>query len=218
MLEKTYIEYIKSDIDDSRAIKELKSVLENRNVVVIVPGSSATRETNQIKEYIKEKDAILVSVNFVHDLIDSDYVYMSNTRRYSVMKQNKRVENCKKIITSNIKIEPDQNEMIISFNELVKCGWNNLDNSTIMLLRLLDRFDVKTIAIAGFDGYDLDVTPNYASDNLELSNVRNNPIELNEEIASMLEDYKKTRKYNVPIEFIAQSRFSKIFEKGSFYD
>ena len=70
MLEKTYIEYIKSDIDDSRAIKELKSVLENRNVVVIVPGSSATRETNQIKEYIKEKDAIVVSVNFVHDLID----------------------------------------------------------------------------------------------------------------------------------------------------
>ena len=108
--------------------------------------------------------------------------------------------------------------MIISFNELVKCGWNNLDNSTIMLLRLLDRFDVKTIAIAGFDGYDLDVTPNYASDNLELSNVRNNPIELNEEIASMLEDYKKTRKYNVPIEFITQSRFSKIFEKCSFYD
>lgn len=31
------------------------------------------------------------------------------------------------------KTKPDDNEMIISFNDLIKCGWNNLDNSTIML-------------------------------------------------------------------------------------
>jgi 4-hydroxy 2-oxovalerate aldolase len=104
--------------------------------------------------------------------------------------------------------------MIISFNDLIKCGWNNLDNSTIMLLRLLDKFHLDSIALAGFDGYDVNIKSNYATNSLELSNVRDNPMELNEEIHSMLEDYKATRNSHTKIQFITPSRFSEIFDEG----
>lgn len=103
---------------------------------------------------------------------------------------------------------------LISFNDLIKCGWNNLDNSTIMLLRLLDKFHLDSIALAGFDGYDVNIKSNYATNSLELSNVRDNPMELNEEIHSMLEDYKATRNSHTKIQFITPSRFSEIFDEG----
>lgn len=121
----------------------------------------------------------------------------------------------KKIITSNIKVaKENESEYIISFNNLVKCGWNHIDNSTLMLLRLLDKLEVGSIAIAGFDGYsfDGDIISNYASKELELSNVVDNPTELNKEIYSMLEDYNETRKSKITIKFITESRFAEIFE------
>lgn len=49
---------------------------------------------------------------------------------------------------------------------------------------------------------------------LSLSNVRDNPMELNEEIHSMLEDYKATRNSHTKIQFITPSRFSEIFDEG----
>ena len=92
-----------------------------------------------------------------------------------------------------------------------------MDNSTILLLRLLDIFNIKGIGIAGFDGYDPWAGPvkNYVADSLEKSIVRENPAAINEEILSMLSDYRATRKHqDVPIKFITESRFSKVFEQG----
>ena len=212
LLEKTYLEYLQSEVNDNVAMEELKSIFKDKNVLVLVPGSSVTKETKQIKRYIEKNTPMIISVNFAHESIDSDYIFMGNIRRYLSMNGNTRLESNKRIVTSNIKTEADQNELIVSFNELIKCGWNNIDNSTMMLLRLLDRLDLHSIVIAGFDGYDMDVTKNYASDNLELSNVRENPMLLNEEITSMLEDYKQTRKQSAPIKFITKSRFAKVFE------
>lgn len=212
LLEETYLEYLHSDINDDEAINCLNDVLSEKDVVILVPGRSVTRDAEKIIKHIKDKEPVIISVNFVHERIDSDYVYISNTRRYSSMKGNAGFVNCKKILTSNIKTDAGENELVISFNRLIKCGWNNIDNSTIMLLRLLDKFDINSISIAGFDGYDMDIKANYATDTLELSNVRENAMVLNDEITSMLEDYKKTRIQKGMISFLTESRFSHIFE------
>lgn len=212
LLEKTYLDYVSSDIDDQESMKLLKQKLENRNVLLLVPGKSVSEETDKIQKYNLEEKTITFSVNFIHDVLLSDYLYISNIRRYSAMDKSKRFSKMCKIITSNIKTDGGDNEIIISFNKLVKCGWQHIDNSTMMLLRLLDEFNIKSIAIAGFDGYNPNENLNYASKNLELANVRDNPIELNDEIESMLQDYRVTRKHNTPVKFITKSRFSKVFE------
>jgi 4-hydroxy 2-oxovalerate aldolase len=102
-----------------------------------------------------------------------------------------------------------ENAVVVSFTKLIKCGWENLDNSTIMLLRLLDILNVGSIALAGFDGYSYhaDGTLNYANKFLELSNVKVNPMELNDEISSMFSDYMNTRTNKIPVRFITPSRF-----------
>lgn len=214
LLEKTYLEYLTSDIDDSKAMKNLEERITGKKVLLLIPGRSAADHTDTIKSYIKNEHPITISVNFVHNSIAADYIYMSNSRRYSYWKENKDFKNQNKIIVSNIKtVASDETEMVICFNNLIKCGWNHIDNSTLMLLRLLDKFEVKSIAIAGFDGYSYaeENKRNYATDDLELANVREDPGMLNEEITSMLIDYKETRKKQTEICFITKSRFSKIF-------
>ena len=210
LLEKTYVDYLAADIDDSQTMELLKKVFRNKHILLLVPGSSVTEKVNEIIEYVNRVHPLVISINFIHSKISADYVYMSNTRRYCFWEQNTCYQYCKKIITSNIKVIPEsKNEVIISFNKLIKCGWNHIDNSALMVLRLLDHFDVKSIAIAGFDGYNSDSTAgkNYVNDDMELSNVKENPGELNDEIKSMLNDYKETRIHKVDISFITSGIF-----------
>lgn len=216
LLEKTYLEYLESDIDDSKGINDLKGVLSNKDVLILVPGSSVSKEVECINRYIKTYKPIVISVNFLHDSVASDLIFMSNSRRYSFWEKNERFNQQKKIFTSNLKVESkSEKDIVISFRKLVKCGWDRMDNSTILLLRLLDEFDLKSIAIAGFDGYSYEKenATNYAVKELELSNVRDVPGEINDEITSMLKDYKETRKHNYNISFLTASRFDYIFTK-----
>lgn len=214
LLEKTYLEYLQSDIDDSRTLEKLAEELSGKNVLLLVPGSSAVVEQQKIQQYINNNNSIVIGINFVHDSISSNYTYMSNFRRYSYWQEDALYKSQKKIIASNIKAKADSSlEYIISFNKLIKCGWDHIDNSTLMVLRLLDSFDIKSIAIAGFDGYSYtsDNSKNYATADLELANVREDPGLLNEEISSMLKDYQETRKNQIPILFVTESRFSNVF-------
>lgn len=210
LLEKTYLEYLSSDVDDGDNLEKLRSELKGQDVLIVAPGGSVVEQKDQIDEYIQRCHPIVISVNFVPAELETNYVYMSNSRRYNFWKNNPNYVPLKKIITSNLKTEAENStEMVISFNRLVKCGWEHIDNSALMLLRLLDMADVKSIAIAGFDGYShLDgKSANYASPELELYNVTQNPGELNEEIANMLVDYIKTRKSNAKLLFVTRSRF-----------
>lgn len=210
LLESTYMEYMESDIDDSKDMKTLSTEITGKNILILVPGQSVVKELSCINKYIKEYKPVIISVNFIHDKVRSDYVYMSNMKRYHYWKNKKEFIDQNKIIVSNIMTKANsEKDKVISFSRLVKCGWEHMDNSAIMLLRLLDMFDVTSIAIAGFDGYSYDgvVAVNYAMQDMELSTVKEDPAALNDEISNMLVDYMETRTKQTPIQFLTVSRF-----------
>ena len=215
LLEKTYLEYLNSDINDEKTLNELKDSIGGKDVLLLVPGNTSVTREQEIKEFIANYQPIIIAVNFIHPSIKADFIYMSNLRRHNYWKNDEEFLKTKRIIASNLKTESENEfEFIVSFNRLIKCGWNHIDNSTLMLLRLLDLICVKTINIAGFDGYSSAISEkmNYANEDLEVSEVRENPIMLNDEISRMLQDYRETRKADTPIKFITESRFSDIFE------
>lgn len=215
MVDQIYLEYMQSDIDDEQAIDELKKQLGGRNIVVLVPGRSASTYAEGIAETARKKNAVVIAVNFVHDTIPCDIIYMSNIKRYQYWRESGRFHAAEKILTSNIPLSEGKatNTKVVSFARLVKCGWEHLDNSTILLLRLLDLLDAASIDIAGFDGYSYETAEgNYALPFLELSNVKENPTELNNEIADMLRDFRESRKGNAEIRFLTPSRFSHVLE------
>ncbi len=207
LLEETYLKYMSSDIDDAKTIKRLQQELQGKDILILSPGYSIKEEHKKIQNFINQYRPTIISISFIPENINIDYVYISNTRRYSSLEKLESY-NKNKIITSNIKNKAtSDNEYIVSFSRLVKCGWEHLDNSTILLMRLLDLLNVKSINIAGFDGYDIG-KENYATKDLELLKVKEDFKIINEDTAKMLRDYMETRKHKEPITLITKSRFS----------
>lgn len=205
LLERTYMEYLSADIDDTQAIETLRTALQNRNVLIVAPGASITTNIEKINRRIKEKGSIVICVNGLISEITADYVYVNNAKRYAVWKNNK-VNACQNlIVTSNIEQEQNVNRQIVSFVRLLKCGWTHVDNSVLMLLRLLDLMNVRTIDLAGFDGYSYG--NNYASKEMAYANIDEDPAELNLEIQEMLDDFLKTRRSDCAITILTPSRF-----------
>lgn len=211
LLDKTYIDYLNSDIDDSKAIAELKTSLGGKNIVLIAPGATAKTCADKINQYVTNNNAVVITVNFMYDDVKSDYMYFSNVRRYEYWKNDKKFSEVAKIVTSNVTTTPQSDETVVSFTNLVKCGWEHMDNSAILLLRLLDTLGVKSIAIAGLDGYDYKSSDtNYVSQEMELSNVSIESLLLNEEIKEMLKDFLDTKAGKEDIMFITPSRFESV--------
>lgn len=216
LLEQTYIDYLNSEVDDEDTVKSLKKVFSGKDVVIIAPGKSFEDEKERIKSYIdKLSSPLVVSINFIPEGLNVDYVYFGNVRRYSYWKQNEKFNEIKKIIVSNVTQEVSNGDYLVSFNRLNKCGWEYMENSTIMLIRLLDQLNVASVGIAGMDGYSTSnlSQDNYANDKLELSNVKENPEQLNKDISSMLEDFLYTKESDMKINFITKSKFSYVLEK-----
>lgn len=210
LLEQTYLELLKSDVDDKQAKEEIKEIIGNKEVLILVPGVTVNTHADVIKRYIIINDPFVISVNFCHEEIIPDCIYMSNVKRYQTWKDHMDFKNAKKIMTSNFSYDAyDEKTIIVSFVNLIKCGWDAMDNSTIMLLRLLSDLSIKKVSIAGFDGYATDsVAKNYFSDEMEIKSVTEYAKHNNEEISEMLVDFNKTkREPNMEIRFITPSRF-----------
>lgn len=209
LLESTYLDYLNSEIDDSATISELTDVFKNKNVVMVCPGKTASIYSEVIQKCASDKQAIVVSVNFKYDKVKTDYMYFSNIKRYGYWSNDKATSDIPKILTSNITSKPKENEKVVSFVELVKCGWEHMDNSAILLLRLLDRLKVKSISIAGLDGFDYSINnaQNFVNSELELANLNTEAKLLNKEIAEMIKDFMETKIGDEEINFITPSRF-----------
>ena len=207
LLEKTYLDYLCNNVSNEIGFNQLLSDLSGKDVLILAPGATINTEFNRISEYITQTNPIVISIGFIPHKINVDYIFVSNTRRYTNLKDDNEFLKNKKIITSNIKQQKDKdNENIVSFTNLIIPGNEHIDNSTLLLLRLLESLNVNSIGIAGLDGYEYSPN-NYADENLELSNVLENPEEINNNIYNMLLDFFNGNKNNICINFVTTSRF-----------
>lgn len=206
LLDEVYMNYMESEVDDSEEIARLHDELAGKNVVILAAGKSLREEKEKIKDYIEQKNAIVISINHFYEEYNCDYIYFSNVKRYQTWCKNRK-ENIKQILTSNIKTLPAKQEYVVSFKRLIKCGWENMDNSTILLLRLLDLLDVASVGIAGFDGYSL--SNNYANNQMEYRISVDEAIAINQELTEMMQDFEQTKKSDMVVQFITESKMQK---------
>lgn len=207
-IEKVYIDYTADKTDDYETIQQLKRTIGEREVLVMVPGNSLNAYRKEIDHYAKEKNAFVISVNFVADYEDS-YAFFGNQKRYGMLKEKRNGRNI--IISSNIKT--DGNDVVVNYHSLINRGYKYFENSTIMLLNLLKRLEVTKISIAGFDGFDAEKSSNYADETFQNDRHIEEFDALNEEIASMLSDIVKTLRDKCEISVITPSRFEKVLKE-----
>ncbi len=208
LLESTYAEYLSSDIDDASDFEALKTVFSGQDVILVCPGASASNAA----EKINGEEALVISVNHISEKIRADYVFMSNNSRYNYWKEDPAFRGAKKILTSNLDFAKDEGDLVVSYKRLLKCGWENMDNSTILLLRLLDKLSVKSVGIAGFDGYTVTDagSGNYAQKDMERRLSAEEATKINKELADMLSDFIAVKENIERVYFVTPSRFESV--------
>ena len=198
--EEKYRQFQEREIDDSSVMEELKDQISGRNILVLAPGSSITHNIELIKEIANKNDCIVISVSFVPNEFDSDYTFLSNLKRYSTT-FNPLNKPIKLIHTSNIEIV-QEGTLVVNYSSLVNENDVIMDNSAVMLLKLLTKLSPNKVYLAGLDGYDVN-SENYYQDRLTIKHDAKRIFDLNQSISKYIVDLRK----NLNIEFVTPSKY-----------
>lgn len=157
-IEELYTRYLATGKVQEEHKGELEQRLKDKTIVLVAPGKSSKEEKEKI--FHAAKDAVCISVNF--DYPESDYVFLSNLRRYKELPEESL---SKAIVTSNI--TSDKVYLQTKYRDLLNDVEAVRDNAGLMAIKLLMGYGVKEILLAGFDGYSHDFRENYANSSME---------------------------------------------------
>ena len=203
-IEKLYVEYNATKIDDAETIEILKKLVENKKIFVIVPGSSINENKDKIDSYSQQENVFTISVNFADPR--ADIAFYGNKKRYANFVPLK--SSIPSIVSSNI--EPyNEADYVVNYYDLINTQYKYFENSTMMLLYLLRRIGVEDICLAGFDGFRADVTNNYINSSFQNDRHIDEFDAINREISEMLEEYIHSVKYKCRISFLTESIYHK---------
>jgi 4-hydroxy 2-oxovalerate aldolase len=207
-LEEIYETYNAGKYDDSAEIALLRSMFENRAVLVLAPGNTLNTHRAQIEQYIRQKNPVIVSVNFA-SAYENSFCFFANRKRYPPARVAIPGQKC--IVTSDI-AEKNENEIVINYHSLVNRTFKLFNNSAMMLLNLLKRIGTEDIAMAGMDGFS-EKHPNYFDKAYNVNRLATQYDEINAEIAKMLEEYAKTVSGKCRMTFVTPGMFESVLRQ-----
>ena len=147
--EEYYRRYLENHIDDSAALKELSEAFSGKHILVLAPGRSLLENRELVDSLRKAPDTITIAVNFLAEDFEPDYIFSSNMRRYERIEGRTKA---KCITTSNMK-ECKSTDYVVNFSSYAAKEADIIDNSGVMLLKLLRDLHVSEADICGMDGY-----------------------------------------------------------------
>lgn len=156
-IEKLYQEYMARNRAKEEDSELFRKQVHNREVLIVASGTSSREEKDIILEYIKKNNCLVIAINAEYPYYESDYVFVSNIRRY---KQMDKKLYPKMIVTSNILC--DEAHLRLDYDKYTNNYEGVEDNAALLLIRFLIQEGISQIAIAGIDGYSHDLTQNYA--------------------------------------------------------
>lgn len=200
-IEKLYIKYMTKHVEEEQHQGKMSLAFKGKTVLLIAPGKSSAEQNELICKCAEKEDTVVVSVNFEYPYKDSDYIFVSNLRRFKELDLSKR-KKC--IVTSNI--SADNVWMRTEYGKLVLPIEAVKDNAGMMAIRFLLDCGVKEVLLAGFDGYSHETEENYVNGTMAFV-TRNEVLDsMNVGMTVALKEYSKSAK----IRFITEPKYLKI--------
>lgn len=192
-IEQLYVDYQKHTCDDSEAYIELSSQIKGKDILVIGPGRSVKEEEKTITEYISQNNPIVISINFLPENWTTDYLFLTNSKRYvqqatSISQLNGDTQI---IATSNVTKSNGRFDYNLDYESLIDREAVFMDNSFIMLLKILMKIGVTRVTLAGFDGYSSDRETNYYSTKMEYEFAKQKGDEINAYVDRILIELRR---------------------------
>lgn len=209
LIENAYLLYQKYNINDEYTNIHLKDTLSNRKILLLGPGLSLKTQSEKINHFITENNPIVISANCFLTDIKTDYIFISNAKRYSqligkiVLAQKKGV--CPSIIaTTNITAIDGQVNYWLNYSSLLGDEESTIrDSAMVMLLHLFASLGIQEVDLAGFDGFSSE--NNYFDMYYEFSNTDIKADFINRETDAVLNTFKD----KIKLTFITESKYSK---------
>ncbi len=198
-----YKDYFANPLDDSEALKEIRQYIGKREVLVLAAGLSVKTYGEKLKAYVCEHHPVVITVNYISDC--SNFAFWGNDRRYQKCGALSIPRNIKVIVTSNV-TRRTGNEIIVNYIDCIAETGNYFDNSTLMLLNLLQRINATKIRIAGMDGFSNDKA-NYFNDTDIDKRCAGQFEEINRELEGHLYRFAERNRNKMDIQFITPSRY-----------
>lgn len=201
-IEQLYTHYQDREINDSEDVSKLKALLSDKQLLIVGPGSSMQSENDAVQKYISEKSPVLISINYIPKKIKLDYVFLSNSKRYVQMATDLYHSDFKIIATSNVTCSKGSFDYTINVSPLLDLNAEIIDNSFVMMIKLLIRAGIKNVALAGFDGYSKNID-NYANPIMEYSFAKEKADFLNTYTIDFIKDVSD----KISLDFITKSKY-----------
>lgn len=191
-IEDLYVKYQENFVDDRKTVEQLREVLKKEKILLMGPGLNIRKQKNRIDAFIKENNPTIISVNMIPEDFLPDYVFLSNAKRYVQMATQLAQKSRKYeiIATSNVTKTNGKFDFVLNYSELLDREAEIIDNSFVMLLKLMIRVGIKKVYLAGFDGYFGQHKKNYLYANMEYKFGKAQANNLNKYVASVLHDMK----------------------------
>lgn len=200
-IEKAYTDFQSNSIDDSNDINKLKDILKNNKILLLGPGMSIVEEKNKISDYIQKEKPIIISVNFNPKSYKSDFIFLSNAKRYiSLLDTN--FSNSSLIITSNVTDYENKADYVLNYASSLKEGLDKNDNSLLLIIHNLCRIGIKDIVLAGFDGFRAN-SENYSDKSYSFYGNEDYKVHNNKIISKSIKELSK----EIRIEFITETLY-----------
>lgn len=207
-IEELYVGYQENVVDDKASVKRLKQKLEGKKILLLGPGFNIKKQEKRIVDFIEREKPTIISVNMIPQDFEADYIFLSNSKRYvqmatALLSAERRYEI---IATSNVTASGKKFDYELNYSELLDRSAEIIDNSFVMLLKVMLRIGMKRVWLAGFDGYfGRSNSKNYLNANMEYKFDKKQADALNHYVAQVLEQMGK----EIEMIFITDSLYIK---------
>lgn len=163
-IETIYRKYMDSGVSNEVHYNELISNIKGKEVIVVAPGMTSKKQSSRILKKLEEEGVVSVSVNHVYPYGETNYIFVSNLRRFREIKEG-FYHKC--IVTTNI--SSTDTYVRIPYADLVFSNMDAYvrDNAGLMCIRLMKKMGASKIWIAGMDGYSGNKEGNYADEKMD---------------------------------------------------
>ena len=192
-----YVYY--KNVDDTKALEELKEVFADKRVMLIAPGKSIVAAMKEIERISEQEDVITIGLNTILDIND----YLLTTRQDIYTQAVAAGKNV--LVCSNVSKGGRGNVKILNYSNWIELDERTHDSSAVIALNLLKECGVKNVLLAGFDGFSTNINENYFDPNMR------RPV--NNEQAERRNKYYKNFIKNidasgVKVKFVTESKYA----------
>ena len=159
--EEIYRQYNESkSVDDSSVVEELTGSFADKTVLLIAPGKSIASAMEEIRSIASNEDVITIGLNT--DLDINDYLLTTRKDIYDQAVTDGR----NILVCSNVSKGGRGNVKILNYKNWIEVDERTHDSSSVIALNLLKACGVKSVKLAGFDGFSANINENYFDPNM----------------------------------------------------